>query len=282
MSNRYRDKKLVNFYTTLPPSCQSTAIRDYPNRELYKIDIPCRIAIVGETGSRKSLFLLNLIDRMNCFSRYYLFCKDITESLYKFLLIKLHHIEKIRGEKLVFFSNSLSNLPRPEDLDAKYSNIIIIDDMLGEKIKELDKVAKLAVYGRHYNLSMAFISQSYYHIPVLLREQTNYICIKKHNSQKRLKQVLNQYSGSTDFTEKELLAIYNEVIKDPADCLMFDLQTPDQKLRIRRNWTPIGETDIVPIALEKLKLKQNKYRQENCKKIVPEKIEIVEEVSVKS
>lgn len=260
--SKYRDKRLTNIYNVLPKECKSQAILNYENREIYKIDIPCRIAIVGQTGSGKTHFILNMLDRLNAFSRFYIWAKDIQEPLYRYLLIKLHHIEKQKGEKLVFFSNRLSNLPRPEDLDVKYSNIIIIDDMLGEKIKELDKVAKLAVYARHTNTSLCMVSQSYYYLPKLLRDQVNYCWIKKHNSVKRLKQVINQFSGGTKYTEKELLAIYEELIKDPMNALLFDIQTIDDKYKVRMNFTPIEETGLVPKAMANIMVKNQKYRQE--------------------
>ena len=259
---KIRDKKLTNIYNILPDECKSQAILDYPNRQIFKIDIPFRALICAQTGGSKTQFLLNMLDRLNCFSRFYLFCRDITEPLYKFLITKLHHMGKKKGEELVFFSNRLSNLPEPEELDPHYSNVIIVDDMLAEKMQDLDKVAKLAVFARHYNCSMIFLVQSFYCVPRLFRDQCNYIFIKKHNSVRRLKQVINQYSGGTNYTEKELIAIYEEIIKEPLDALLFDIQTTDERYKVRRNFQPIEETGLVEKAREKLMEKNDKYRQE--------------------
>jgi hypothetical protein len=129
-------------------------------------------------------------------------------------------------------------------------------------MKQLEKVAQLSVYGRHSNTSLMFVSQSYYYIPKLLRDQTNYIYIKKFNSIKKLKSVMSEYSGGTSYTEKELIGFYNEIIKNPLDFMLFDLQTTDDKYRVRRNWTPIEETDIPQKSMEAIMRKKEKYDKE--------------------
>ena len=77
---------MINFYDQIPTDNQVTYFN--PNEEKYNISHCFRCLINGSSGSRKTNALLNLINNLNCFERYYLFVKLAGDDpLYDHILI---------------------------------------------------------------------------------------------------------------------------------------------------------------------------------------------------
>ena len=76
---------MINFYENLEPENEKYA---NPNGAKYNIFHPFRILIVGSSGSGKTNMLLNLIQKLNCFEKYYLYVKLAgDDALYDQILI---------------------------------------------------------------------------------------------------------------------------------------------------------------------------------------------------
>ena len=54
----------------------------------YIPDHPCRILIIGSSGSGKTKALLNLIKEQDDIDKIYLYAKDLSEPKYEFLIKK--------------------------------------------------------------------------------------------------------------------------------------------------------------------------------------------------
>ena len=107
-SKQTNNNDMINFY--LHKDIQKHLAKSHnPNFEDHQISLPAWIGIIGNSGSRKSLTLLDFIAKANdTFSHIYICAKTPDEPLYKFLL------EKVKKD-ITFFSK-LSELPPPKDL----------------------------------------------------------------------------------------------------------------------------------------------------------------------
>ena len=138
---------------------------------------PYRILIIGGSGSGKTNTLLNLINNQPDINKIYLYPKDLYEPKYQFL------INKREGIGLKHFNDSKAFIEYSNDMHDVYKNIddynpdkenkilIVFDDMIADMIhnKKLNSIGtELFIRGRKLNISLVFITQSYFKVPRML------------------------------------------------------------------------------------------------------------------
>ena len=140
----------------------------------YIPDHSYRIPFVGGSGSGKTNALLNLINNRLDIDKIYLYAKDPCEAKYQYLINKC---EKVR---LDHFNDPKAFMIYSNDMKDVYKNIenynpnkkpkvlIVFDDMIADMInnKILNVVVtELLIRGRKLNISIVFITQSYFKVP---------------------------------------------------------------------------------------------------------------------
>lgn len=126
MSSGY---KVKNFYNEVP-DVYKIPQRTYANYNSIRINLPFRMEVDGSSGSMKTNAVLNVINAMNCFDKFYVFTAKPSETLYKFMI---DAIIKIAGKKNLTVNTDITKLPEVKDFDEKFNNLVIIDDMINEK-----------------------------------------------------------------------------------------------------------------------------------------------------
>ena len=101
--------------------------------------------------------------------------------------------------------------------------LIIFDDMIAdvmrsEKFKAI--VKELFIRCRKLNISIAFITQSYFRTPIDARLNITYYILIKMGNKKELKSIAKENSGHLDF--KDFLKIYNYCTKEPYSFMLVD------------------------------------------------------------
>ena len=140
---------------------------------------PCRILIVGGLGSGKTNALLNLINNHPDIDKIYLYAKDSYEAKYQYLINKreqvgLNHFNDPKG--FIEHSNDEYNLGK------KRKVLIVFDDMIADIIndKKLNPVVTEAfIRGRRLNISIVFITQSYFKVSKDVKLTSTYFFIMK-------------------------------------------------------------------------------------------------------
>lgn len=222
----------INFYEVIPKKYLDDKYYN-PNVKQGALQHPFRTAIVGTTGSMKTNSLLNIIKKCECFDRLYLIAKNTDEPLYKYLIDYYGDIGKKIGKEVISYSNSLDDLPAVDDLDKNLQNLVVIDDMISENLKKHPKLTDLFIRGRKHNCSVAFISQNYYSIPKILRQQCSYFILKRINNKKDIKLIVNE--SALDKTPEEVFNLYNKASKKNEDFFLIDTVTTDETKRYRKN-----------------------------------------------
>ena len=140
----------------------------------YIPDHPYRILIVGGSGSGKTNALLNLINNQLDIDKIYLYAKDPYERKCQYLINKrkkvgLDHFNDPRA--VIEYSNDMQDVYKNiEDCNPgkKRKISIVFDDMIADMInnKKLNPVVtELFIRGRKLNISIVFITQSYFKVP---------------------------------------------------------------------------------------------------------------------
>ena len=135
---------------------------------------PYRILIIGGSGSGKTNALLNLIGNQPDIDKICLYSKDPYETKYQFLISKresigLKHFSDPKA--FIAYSNNMQDVYKNIDKyneDKECKILIAFDDMIADVInnKKLNSVVtELFIRGRKLNISIAFITQSYFKVP---------------------------------------------------------------------------------------------------------------------
>ena len=121
--------------------------------------------------------------------------------------------------------------------DKENKILIVFDDMIADMIhnKKLNSiVTELFIRGRKLNISLVFITQSYFKVPKDVRLNSTHFFILKIPNKGELQQIAVNHS--LDISSKDFIKIYRKYNDEPYSFLVNDatLQS-DNPLRFRKN-----------------------------------------------
>ena len=115
--------------------------------------------------------------------------------------------------------------------------LIVFHDMIADMInnnKLNPIVTELFIRGRKLNISIVFITQSYFKVPKHVRLNSTHFFIMKIPNKRELQQIALNHSPDIDF--KDSLNIYKKCTAEPYSFLVNDTTLPsDDPLRFRKN-----------------------------------------------
>lgn len=237
------DETLVNYYEKVPKKFKEDE-RHYENEKSLQIKLPFRMVITGASGSGKTNALSNIITKINAFDKIMIWAKDTEEPLYASFIDDVRTYEKTHGASILTVSNTISDLPSVDSMNKDNNTLLIIDDMVTEKDKNLSKVSEYFIRGRKKNVSPIFLTQSYFDTPTLIRKQSSYFIFTKISGERDLNLILKDFR--LGISEEQIMKLYTEATKGGfPNFFMIDLQTNDKDLRFRRNFKGIPIEDDV-------------------------------------
>ena len=224
---------MINFYDVMPKDLLPKA--DNPNKPLHQIDLPFRMCIVAPSGSGKTNFLLNLIALFSkgrgTFASITILTRVADEPLYNFLKLKAENIQIKEG---------LSNTPPLDKFDKEENHLVIWDDLV--LAKSLEMVENYYIRARKFNVSCIFISQSYYHIPTMIRKNCSYMVILKLGSGKReIKMIMSEFGMGLE--QEQIMNMYEYATDTKFVPLLVDMNTADKYKKFRKGFLEILDPD---------------------------------------
>ena len=205
-------------------------------------DWPFRMLIIGPSGSGKTNTLLHLINNFHPIDKIYLYVKDTDEKKYQYLI----NIREQAGIKnlndphaFIEYSNDMNDVL--DDINNYNKNrdkkvLIIFDNMIADIMRsEIFKVIvkELFIRCRKLNISIVFITQSYFRTPKDARLNITHYILMKLGNKKELKSITEENSGHLDF--KDFLKIYNHCTKEPYSFMMVDTR-PTACVTFKKNF----------------------------------------------
>ena len=104
--------------------------------------------------------------------------------------------------------------------------------ILNKKLNSI--VTKLFVRGRKLNISLVFITQSYFKVPKDVRLNTSHFLIAKIRNKTELQQIAINHSS--DINTKDFANIYRKCTAEPYSFLVNDTTLPSNNpVRFRKN-----------------------------------------------
>ena len=216
--------KPINFYNVMPKEFLVEA--ENPNYHLHNLKLPFRMAIVAPSGSGKTNFLLNLIHLFSqgkgTFSDITIVTRNKDEPLYNFLASKSDQIQIKEG---------MENLPQLDKMDKEINHLVVLDDLVLSK--DQSRIDNYYIRARKLNCSVIYISQSYFRIPKIIRQNLSYLVLLKLSGERELKLILSE--GGLGLDKEQLLNLYNYATAEKFSALVVDYEAPIDK-RYRKNW----------------------------------------------
>ena len=104
---------------------------------------------------------------------------------------------------------------------------MIADNMTNKNFQAIIK--ELFITCRKLNISLVFITQSYFSVPKEARLNSAHYLLMKIDNRKDLQQIAIDHSADIDY--KDFLKIYRNCTKEPYSFLTIDVPDPTMKIR---------------------------------------------------
>ena len=187
--------------------------------------------------------LLNLINNHPDVDKIYLYAKDSYEVKYQYLINKREKVglDHFKYPKpFMEYSNDMQDVYKNIENynpNKKRKMLIVFDDMIVDMInnKKLNPVVtELLIRDRKLNISIVFITQSYFKVPNDVRLNSTHFFIMKISNKRELQQIALNHSSDVDF--KDFMKIYKKCTAEPYSFLVNDTTlTSHDLLRFRKN-----------------------------------------------
>ena len=120
--------------------------------------------------------------------------------------------------------------------DKKNKILFVFDDTIADMIQSktlYSIVTELFIRGRKLNISLVFITQSYFKVPKDVRLNTSHFFIAKIPNKRELQQIAINHSS--DISTKDFTNIYRKCTAEPYSFLVNDTTlASDNPLRFRK------------------------------------------------
>ena len=149
--------------------------------------------------------------------KIYFYAKDPYEAKYQFLINKREKVGLNRfndPKAFIEYSNDKQDVYKNIDeynTDKERKILIVFDDMIADMInnKKLNSiVTKLFIRGRKLNISLVFITQSYFKVPKEVRLNCTHFFIVKIPNKRELQQIALNHSS--DISSDDFINIYKK------------------------------------------------------------------------
>ena len=198
--------------------------------------------IIGSSGSGKTNTLLNLINKQHDIDNIYLYARDLNQPKYNTLIKKRENagIKDLNDPNaFIECSNTMDDVfENIHDYDSsrKRKILIVFDDMIIDSMtnKKFQAITKeLFIRCRKLNISLVFITESYFSVPKDVRLNSTHYLIMKINNKRELQNIAINHSA--DFDLQDSIKTWREFTKEPYNFLAIDTTLPaSDPLRFRK------------------------------------------------
>jgi len=214
--------KIINLYEKMPKEFLDNA--ENPNFHLHKLKLPFRMCIVASSGSGKTNFLINVL-KLFCsgdkgtFQSINIITRNKDEPLYRWISSVCEQI---------IITEGLSTSPALDKFDKEKNHLVVFDDLVLSKT--LDVVENYYIRARKLNCSVIFISQSYFRIPKIIRNNCSYMVLLKLSGNREVNLILSEFGLGV--SKSQLIKIYEYATSQKFSPLLIDLEAePEARFR---------------------------------------------------
>lgn len=203
-----------------------------PKRHSDLLPNNLRMVIAGPSGCGKTNVLISLIESKHGlkFENIYLYSKTLEQEKYVYLCEMLRSIKEIG---CYTFTSSENILPVNE---MKKNSLVVFDDVINEQIINKTIVREIFTLGRHRNLDVVYIVQTYTKLNKhLIRDNCNFVIIFRTDDL-NLKHIYSDFGVNADMTFNEFRQLCLEAWREPFGFVSISLEHEVNNGRYRKNF----------------------------------------------
>jgi hypothetical protein len=146
------------------------------------------------------------------FNKIYLYTRNKSEPLYEYLQLSIPDTNFLEIHEGISHLNTI-------DIDTHFfgQTLIIFDDLMQEKNQE--KINVIYLRGRKLGISVCYLCQKYSVVNTIIRENCNYLILKKINGKRDITSILRNASLSCE--KEPLLRMYEFCVSGNDNILNF-------------------------------------------------------------
>ena len=222
---------IINWYEKIDKQFIRKPKRD-KNFSKHLIEPCSMISCIGGTGSGKSNALVNFLSLKNdAFHKIVIFSGSTTdEPLYSFLQNKIPELEMYND------INELPSLDTYDDDDKGHEKLIVFDDFINLKKKEMTKINEFLTSGRKFGFTCFVMGQNYTSIPKIITRNSHYFIVFRLGDNTSINNIIRNHN-TTDIKKDDFKKEYLKATEDKGDFFMIDLKNPSKPLR--KNFEPL-------------------------------------------
>lgn len=248
-----RETDVQNYYKILDPTGSGIT----KLKSDYHFNPKSVVSIVAKSGSGKTNLALNLVPMLGGYDRILVFCGTPLnkEPIYQEMMRK-QGADYFEYYDLDQFKSITSEIPKDEIL-KKEKILVILDDFLAASKKAMEDYAYFATKSRKQSdggCTFLIISQSFYEIPKLMRDQVKYVFLMRDFDKDEIRRIVRGLAKG-DLTIDQIHEFYEDATKNKeiTDFFTIDKDTYHDNLKFRRGFTfnyiinPKARKDFVKI-----------------------------------
>ena len=220
--------KITNFYEKLPKHLKKDTVdKTFKNHHILPNSMICAI---GGTGTGKSNFVMNMIQRMpEKFYKIMVFNPVSTQEPLMELLK-----EKIPETDLISDINELPSLSEFDE-DKEDEKLLIVDYFINMNKKDFKKINEYFTGGRKAGFTVVALCQNYTSVPKVITRNCQYFVLFRLNDNTTLNNIIRNHNIHD--VEKDLFKeLYDKSTTDPLSFFMIDLKGKDKNTHLRKNF----------------------------------------------
>ncbi len=198
-----------------------------PHFKNHHIEVNKHMLVVGATGTGKSNFVLNLINKMtDTFQHIFIYTKNPSEPLYEFLK------EQLKNHCTL---ETITTVPSLNVIKKYSQTMIIFDDFITEKKDVLNKLEEYVIMSRKQNFTCVFLTQSFYPTPKIIRQNCSYLVLLSMTDKRNLGLIISTLAIHIQpLTIKDIIA---NATKNKFNVCIIDVHGSDLNRKFRRNFS---------------------------------------------
>lgn len=226
----YKKEKVINWYEKLKDQLPNQTKLD-KNFNKHHILPNSMILAIGGTGTGKTNALMSFLAFKNeSFYKIIIYTGSTGEEpLYQYLQQKIPELEIYNDIKEV------PPLMEFDDQDKDKEKLIIFDDFINLKSKDLVKIQEYLTAGRKFGFTVFLLAQNYVSVPKTITRNINYFIIFKLNDTVSINNIIKNHNID-DIDKDKFKEAYKYSTAERLNFLMLDLKGPKEK-RLRHNFT---------------------------------------------
>ena len=221
----YMSDKVRNFYELLPKNLKRETKLD-KNYKKHMIQPNSMICCIGGTGSGKTNALIDFLSRKNeAFYDILIFSGSTTdEPLYDLLKQKMPDIRMYNNIE------EFPSLSEFDDDDKDHEKLIVLDDFINLKKKEMQKLNEYLTAGRKMGITCWCMAQNYTSIPKVITRNLHYIILFKLNDNVSINNIIKNHNVN-GIDKDKFKGHYLKATSEPRQFFMIDLKNPATHMR---------------------------------------------------